>query len=70
MTSVTRTAPVPFARPSIGPEEIAAVVEVLESGWITTGERTRRFESDFRANQTSTTTINLIVGTKQTEKGQ
>lgn len=50
MTSVTRTAPVPFARPSIGPEEIAAVVEVLESGWITTGERTRRFESDFRAS--------------------
>lgn len=38
----------PFNRPDIGPEEIAEVVATLESGWLTTGERTARFEEDFR----------------------
>jgi len=39
--------PIPFARPSIGPAEEAAVLEVLRSGWLTTGERTQRFEKEF-----------------------
>ncbi|MCA8960402.1 MAG: aminotransferase class I/II-fold pyridoxal phosphate-dependent enzyme [Planctomycetes bacterium] len=38
----------PFALPSIGEEEIAEVVEVLRSGWVTTGPRTRRFEEAIR----------------------
>ncbi|WP_306287302.1 hypothetical protein, partial [Pseudomonas sp. MD195_PC81_125] len=29
----------PFSRPSIGDEEIAAVEQVLRSGWITTGPK-------------------------------
>lgn len=37
----------PFALPDIGPEEIQEVVATLESGWITTGPRVRRFEADF-----------------------
>jgi perosamine synthetase len=37
----------PFHRPSIGDEEIAAVTEVLRSGWLTTGARTRAFEEAF-----------------------
>ncbi len=36
-----------FARPSITPREIEAVVEVLRSGWLTTGPRTREFEAAF-----------------------
>src|SRR5680860_29949 len=36
-----------FARPSITPREIEAVVEVLRSGWLTTGPRTREFEEAF-----------------------
>ena len=36
-----------FARPSITPREIEAVVEVLRSGWLTTGPRTREFETAF-----------------------
>lgn len=36
-----------FALPSIGEEEIAAVVECLRSGWITTGPRAKVFEADF-----------------------
>lgn len=29
----------PFSRPSMGAEELAAVEEVLRSGWITTGPK-------------------------------
>ena len=39
----------PFAWPEIGEEEIAEVVAVLRSGWITTGPRAKRFETDFSA---------------------
>jgi len=41
------TASVPFFRPSIGPEEEQAVLEVMRSGWLTTGEVTARFEEEF-----------------------
>ena len=36
-----------FSPPSIGPEEIEAVVETLRSDWITTGPKTQRFEAAF-----------------------
>ena len=39
----------PFSRPQIGEEEIAAVVETLRSGWITTGPRAARFEEALAA---------------------
>ncbi len=35
---------IPFSPPDIGEEEIAAVSEVLRSGWITTGPKTKEFE--------------------------
>jgi UDP-4-amino-4-deoxy-L-arabinose-oxoglutarate aminotransferase len=37
----------PFSRPSIGEEGIAAVSEVLRSGWITTGPKNAEFEKKF-----------------------
>lgn len=37
----------PFAQPDIGEEEISEVVDALRSGWITTGPKTKQFESDF-----------------------
>ena len=37
----------PFALPDFGEGEFAAVREVLESGWITTGAKTRAFEAEF-----------------------
>jgi len=40
----------PFSKPSIGEEEIAEVVDCLRSGWITTGPKTARFESEFAAS--------------------
>lgn len=39
----------PFARPSITSVERAAVLEVLDSGWLTTGAKARAFEIEFAA---------------------
>lgn len=36
---------IPVFRPSIGPEEIAAVTEVMQSGWLGLGPKTAEFES-------------------------
>ena len=38
----------PFSKPSITEEDIAAVADVLRSGWITTGPRAAQFEEAFR----------------------
>lgn len=40
---------VPFFRPDIGQDEIAEVVAVLQSGWLTTGPRVKQFERQFAA---------------------
>ena len=37
---------VPFFRPDITEQEIEAVSEVLRSGWITTGPKTKQFEQE------------------------
>ena len=42
-----RTESLPFALPDIDEEDIAAVVEVMRSGWITTGPKARSFEEEF-----------------------
>lgn len=39
----------PFSLPEIGEEEIAEVVSALRSGWVTTGPKSKQFESDFTA---------------------
>ena len=39
----------PFALPDIGDDEIAEVIDTLKSGWVTTGPKAKRFESDFSA---------------------
>lgn len=39
---------IPFAKPDIGEEEVAAVVDVLRSGWITTGQKALAFEKAFQ----------------------
>ena len=36
----------PLALPSIGAEEKAALIETLESGWVTSGPKVRRFEEE------------------------
>jgi len=44
-TTATATAFLPFARPAIDAATIAAVGEVLASGWITSGPKVREFEA-------------------------
>jgi len=39
----------PFSPPTIGEEEIQEVVDTLRSQWISTGPKTKRFESEFAA---------------------
>lgn len=48
MTARSSGPAIPFHRPSIGAGERAAVLEVLDSGWLTTGERTLAFEAAVR----------------------
>ena len=40
---------IPFHRPSIGPAERDAVIEVLDSRWLTTGQKSLAFEEAVRA---------------------
>ena len=40
---------VPFSRPSISEEESRAVLDVLNSGWLTTGKEALAFENEFSA---------------------
>ncbi|WP_416327854.1 aminotransferase class I/II-fold pyridoxal phosphate-dependent enzyme, partial [[Eubacterium] hominis] len=37
---------IPFSPPDIGEDEIKEVTEVLRSGWITTGPKTKEFERE------------------------
>ncbi|MDR2798485.1 MAG: DegT/DnrJ/EryC1/StrS family aminotransferase [Treponema sp.] len=57
---------IPFARPFIGPEEEAAVLRVLRSGWLTTGQEALAFEAEFTrflegSNETSPILRSLTV---------
>src|ERR1051325_1068753 len=40
---------IPFARPEIDEDTVAAVAAVLRSGWITSGPQVQRFESELSA---------------------
>ena len=44
MSYVRREQFLPFTRPMVGAEEIAEMVDSIESGWITTGPKSARFE--------------------------
>ncbi len=44
---MTHDKPLPFAVPDIGQQEIDAVVDVLRSRWLTTGQQAARFEQEF-----------------------
>jgi dTDP-4-amino-4,6-dideoxygalactose transaminase len=53
----------PFDRPDVGDEEIAAVAEVLRSGWITTGAKAREFEARFAEYVGAAHALALTSGT-------
>lgn len=53
----------PFSRPSISPADVAAVADVLTSGWITTGARCAALEQRFSALTGSRHAIALTSAT-------
>jgi dTDP-4-amino-4,6-dideoxygalactose transaminase len=58
-----RETDLPFARPFIGEEEIAEVVDTLRSGWLTTGPRSRLFEQEFAAATGGASALAVSSGT-------
>lgn len=70
---------VPYFRPSISDDEIAEVADCLRSGWLTTGPRTRTFESQFAeavgaryavALNSCTAALHLAVEALELTRGQ
>lgn len=59
--------PIPFSPPDIREEDIAAVADVLRSGWITTGPRTRQFEGDLAAVSGTADAVALASATAAME---
>jgi dTDP-4-amino-4,6-dideoxygalactose transaminase len=53
----------PYCQPSVDEEEIAGVVEVLRSGWLTTGPRTHEFEREFATAVSSSHAVAVNSGT-------
>ncbi|MEJ2689420.1 MAG: aminotransferase class I/II-fold pyridoxal phosphate-dependent enzyme [Deltaproteobacteria bacterium] len=58
-----RTTFLPFSKPSISESEIEAVVEVLRSGWITTGPKAAAFEEAFRGYCNAEAAVTLCSAT-------
>lgn len=46
VTTVRKTH-LPFARPTVGEEEVVAVADALRSGWLTSGPKVKEFEAAF-----------------------
>jgi perosamine synthetase len=63
MARVDSTEFLPFARPSITDREKAAVLEVLDSGWLTTGARVKEFERRFAERVGATHAVALNSAT-------
>ena len=57
----------PYARPEIRDEDVASVVEVLRSGWLTTGPRVEAFEEAFAARVGARFAVALSSGTTALE---
>jgi dTDP-4-amino-4,6-dideoxygalactose transaminase len=55
--------PLRFAAPSIGDAEVEAVVEVLRSGWLTTGPKAAEFERRFAESVGAPAALALSSGT-------
>lgn len=53
----------PFSKPSIDDRDINAVVEVLRSGWITTGQNALKFEEEFSKYTGAPTSVALASAT-------
>ena len=55
--------PVPFSSPVLGPEEEAAVIKVMRSGWLTTAGEAKAFEEEFASYVDCKFAVTLNSGT-------
>jgi dTDP-4-amino-4,6-dideoxygalactose transaminase len=58
-----RTAPLPFAELDIDEDDVAAVADVLRSGWVMTGAKVREFEGEFARRLGAKHAVATISGT-------
>jgi dTDP-4-amino-4,6-dideoxygalactose transaminase len=58
-----RTSFLPFALPDVDKNELAEIQEALDSGWITTGPKTRQFEAEFATHVGADHAIAVNSGT-------
>jgi perosamine synthetase len=54
---------IPFHRASLGEEEVAAVAEVIRSGWLTMGAKTLEFEREFASYVSARHAVAVCSGT-------
>jgi dTDP-4-amino-4,6-dideoxygalactose transaminase len=69
MTQATQAAFLPFTRPHLDAEAIAAVSAVLESGWITSGPRVAEFEATLSTLFGGRRVVSFANGTATLEVG-
>jgi dTDP-4-amino-4,6-dideoxygalactose transaminase len=53
----------PFAKPAIGEEEIAEVVDTLRTGWLATGPKVQRLEAEFAERVGARHAVAVMSGT-------
>ncbi|RKZ25969.1 UDP-4-amino-4,6-dideoxy-N-acetyl-beta-L-altrosamine transaminase [bacterium] len=63
MNPISERQPIPYGKQTIAEEEIAAVIEVLRSDWLTTGPCLDRFEQDLAAYLGVTDVVAVANGT-------
>jgi dTDP-4-amino-4,6-dideoxygalactose transaminase len=63
MSRTVETALIPFHRASVGEEEVAAIAEVLRSGWLTMGTKTFEFEREFAKYVGARHAVSVCSGT-------
>src|SRR3954451_4035696 len=61
--STGRSEFLPFARPSIEDDDVDEVVEVIRSGWLTSGPRIQKFEHEFAVATGAEAALALSSGT-------
>jgi dTDP-4-amino-4,6-dideoxygalactose transaminase len=63
ITYTPRVGFLPFALPSIDDDDLEEVVEVIRSGWITSGPQVQKFEQEFSAETDAASALALGSGT-------
>ena len=64
-----RVRKLPYGRQTVDEDDIAAVVEVLESDWLTTGPKVEEFEQAFSKRVGASETRRILVCRRREHQG-